>query len=74
MRQLNVKLDDVVMQRLDNIAKLTDRTKNYYAKQAIMQYLEDLEDGARAEKTLEKIARGEEEVYSYEEVMKENGL
>ncbi|MGH7935950.1 MAG: type II toxin-antitoxin system RelB family antitoxin [Chthoniobacterales bacterium] len=30
--------------RLDNLAKETGRTKSYYAKLAIRQYLEDRED------------------------------
>jgi RHH-type rel operon transcriptional repressor/antitoxin RelB len=35
--------------RLDDLAKRTGRTKSYYARQAIVEHLEDLEDYYLAE-------------------------
>lgn len=41
---LAVRLDEAIEKRLDNLAKKTGRTKTYYVREAVMEYLEDLED------------------------------
>ena len=41
---LALRLPPEVEKRLDNLAKLTGRTKSYYARQAILEYIDDLED------------------------------
>ena len=41
---LAIRLDPVVEARLDALAKSTGRTKSFYAREAIMEHLEDLED------------------------------
>lgn len=51
---LSIRLDPEVEQRLDALAKLTGRTKSFYARELIEGNLEDLEDRYLAESRLEK--------------------
>ena len=51
---LAIRLPAEVEDRLDALAKATGRTKTYYAREAILAYLEDLEDTYLAEKRLEE--------------------
>ena len=41
---LSVKLPADVESRLDQLAKATGRTKTFFARQAIVEHLDDLED------------------------------
>jgi RHH-type transcriptional regulator, rel operon repressor / antitoxin RelB len=41
---LGIRLDPELEKRLERLAKETGRSKSYYAKLAIRQYLEDRED------------------------------
>lgn len=71
---LAIRLPQEVEQRLDALAKNTGRTKTFYARRAILEYLDDLEDIYMAEKTLEDIKSGKEKIYSLSEVGKRLGL
>ncbi|HEV2199813.1 MAG TPA: TraY domain-containing protein [Bryobacteraceae bacterium] len=51
---LSIRLDTEVERRLDALAKLTGRTKSFYARELIEGNLEDLEDRYLAESRLEK--------------------
>ena len=50
---LALRLEPQLEQKLENLAKKTGRTKSYYAKQAINQFLEDQEDYLIAMERLE---------------------
>jgi len=54
MMPITVRLGDSVEKRLDELAKLTGRTKTYYIRQALEEKLDDLEDLYTAEHRLEK--------------------
>ena len=41
---LTVRLPKEIEDRLERLARETGRTKTYYARQAILEYLDDLED------------------------------
>jgi RHH-type transcriptional regulator, rel operon repressor / antitoxin RelB len=41
---LGVRLDPELEERLDMLARSTGRTKSYYAREAIREYVEDRED------------------------------
>jgi RHH-type rel operon transcriptional repressor/antitoxin RelB len=56
---LAIRLPADIEARLEALAKATGRTKTYYACEAILEHLEDLEDTFLAEKTLEQLRRGE---------------
>ena len=41
---LALRLPPKIEKRLDNLAKKTGRTKSFYAREAILRHIEDLED------------------------------
>ncbi|MCP3869350.1 MAG: ribbon-helix-helix protein, CopG family [Gammaproteobacteria bacterium] len=51
---LAIRLPPEIEQRLTELATQTGRTKTYYARQAILLYLDDLEDTYLALKRLER--------------------
>jgi len=70
---LALRLPEEVENRLDQLAKRTGRTKSFYAREAILEHIEDLEDIYLAEQEFEEIRRGAP-TYSLDEVEKELGL
>jgi RHH-type rel operon transcriptional repressor/antitoxin RelB len=70
VNMLAIRLDPEIEERLDQLAKKTGRTKTYYAREAILEHLEDMEDYYLAIETLQKPGR----IYSREEVKRELGL
>jgi RHH-type rel operon transcriptional repressor/antitoxin RelB len=71
---LAVRLPADIEKRLDALAKATGRSKSFYVREAILEYLEDLEDIYLAEEVLVRVRRGEERTYPIEEVEKRLGL
>jgi RHH-type transcriptional regulator, rel operon repressor / antitoxin RelB len=68
-RMLALRLPPDIEKRLDKLAAKTGRTKSFYAREAILSYIEDLEDTylarARLEHpkrrwSLEELARGDD--------------
>ncbi len=57
---LGLRLEPELEQRLESLAKATGRTKSYYAREAIEQFLEDREDYLKGISVLERLERGEE--------------
>ncbi|MBO6535556.1 MAG: ribbon-helix-helix protein, CopG family [Balneolaceae bacterium] len=51
---ITVRLGESVEKRLDQLAKLTGRTKTYYIRQALVEKLDELEDLYIAEQRLEQ--------------------
>ena len=70
----SIRLDPATEQRLDRLAARTGRTKAYYLRELIENGLDDLEDYYLAGATMERVRKGEEKVYSTEEVRKDLGL
>jgi RHH-type transcriptional regulator, rel operon repressor / antitoxin RelB len=71
---LAIRLPQSVEKRLEKLARRTGRTKSFYAREAILQHLEDLEDMYLAERALERIRNGEDDAIPLEEVMKRHGM
>jgi len=71
---LAIRLPEKIEKRLDRLAKRTGRTKTYYAREAILKHLEDLEDLYIAEKRLADIRAGRTRTIPLEEVMRRHGL
>lgn len=67
---LAIRLDAELEERLARLAKKTGRTKTFYAREAIEQHLEDLEDYYLALEALQKPGR----VYTAEEAKRELGV
>jgi RHH-type rel operon transcriptional repressor/antitoxin RelB len=71
---LAIRLPATIEKRLDRLAKRTGRTKTFYAREAILQHLEDLEDIYFAEKELEAVRSGRVQTVPLDEVMRRYGL
>jgi RHH-type rel operon transcriptional repressor/antitoxin RelB len=71
---LAIRLPAEVEARLEAMAKATGRTKTFYAREAILEHLDDLEDLYLAEQRLIDIRAGKEGTLPLEEVMKRYGL
>jgi RHH-type transcriptional regulator, rel operon repressor / antitoxin RelB len=71
---LAIRLPEKIEKRLDRLAKRTGRTKTYYAREAIVQHLEDLEDIYYAEKALADIRSGRSKPIPLAEVMRRYGV
>lgn len=71
---LAIRLPAEIEDRLDALAKATGRTKTFYAREAILEYIDDLEDVYLAEKRLEDIRAGRTKTISLEKIMKRHGM
>jgi len=71
---LALRLPEDIESRLDKLAKATGRTKSFYAREAILEHLADLEDLYLAEKRLAKARTGKSKTYSLNAVEQELGL
>jgi RHH-type transcriptional regulator, rel operon repressor / antitoxin RelB len=71
---LAIRLPPEIEQQLSDLAKRTGRTKTFYAREAILTHLEDLEDLYIAEKALDEFYASGEKTVSLDQVRKELGL
>jgi RHH-type rel operon transcriptional repressor/antitoxin RelB len=71
---LAIRLPRSIEKRLERLARRTGRTKTYYAREAILQHLEDLEDLYLAEAALERIRTGEERTIPLKDVLKRHAV
>ncbi len=69
-----VRLPEELSNRLVALAERTDRSRSFYIRKALEIHLDELEDIYLAENTLERVRRGEEPMYSLDEVERELGL
>lgn len=68
---LAIRLPAEVESRLDALAKATGRTKTFYAREAILEHLDDLEDLYLAERELAAVRAGKSKTMPLEDVMKQ---
>ncbi|CAN7455047.1 DUF6290 family protein [Phyllobacterium sp. LjRoot231] len=66
-KQTAIRLPDETYERLQALAAKTGRTATFYMRQAIEEYLDDLEDLYLAEQATLRLNRGEDQVLSAEE-------
>ena len=71
---LAIRLPSEIESRLEALALATGRTKTFYAREAILEHLDDLEDLYLAEQRLIEIRAGRSKTYSLEEVEQHLGL
>lgn len=71
---LAIRLPEDVETRLACLARDTGRTKTFYAREAIIAHIEDLEDLYLAEKRLIEYRAGRSKSYSLDEVERSLGL
>lgn len=71
---LAIRLPREIEDRLGELARRTGRTKTFYAREAILEHLDDLEDLYLAEEVLARIRSGEERTWTLDEVERNLGL
>lgn len=71
---LAIRLPADIEKRLDRLARRSGRTKTWYARQAILAHLDDLEDLQVAEERLRALREGRSRTYTQEEIERELGL
>jgi RHH-type rel operon transcriptional repressor/antitoxin RelB len=71
---LAIRLPKEIESRLEALATATGRTKTFYARQAILEYLDDLEDLYLAEQRLADLRAGHTSAIPLEDIMKMHGL
>ena len=71
---LAIRLPADIEERLEHLAKATGRTKTCYAREAILQHLEDLEDLYLAEQRLIELRAGRSRTHTLDEVERDLGL
>jgi RHH-type rel operon transcriptional repressor/antitoxin RelB len=71
---LAIRLPEGIEERLNVLAKETGRTKTFYVREAILEYLDDLEDAYLAEKRTTDIQAGRSKPIPLKDVMKRYDL
>ena len=71
---LEIELPADVEERLDRLAKATGRTKTFYAREAILEHLNDLEDLYLAERRLIDNRAGNSRTYTLKALERQLGL
>lgn len=67
---LAIRLPQSIEKRLEKLARRTGRTKTYYAREAILRHLEDLEDLYEAERASKLIRSGKMHTIPLKKIMK----
>ncbi len=71
---LAINLPTEIETRLEALAQTTGRTKEFYAREAILEHLDDLEDLYLAEQRLRDNRAGRSKTLTLEEVERDLGL
>ena len=71
---VGVRVPDEIDERLNNLARVTGRSKSYYIREALIEHLTDLEAVYLADHVKEQIRKGKEKVSPLEDVEKRLGL
>ena len=71
---LAIRLPAEIEERLNNLSKRTGRSKSFFAREAILQHLDNLEDLYLAEQVVQRIRSGDEETATLDEVDARLGL
>ena len=74
MATLTLRLPDDINHRLDTLAAATGRTKTYYAREALEQYIENMEDVYLAEAALERHRKANSQTISHQQLGAELGF
>jgi RHH-type rel operon transcriptional repressor/antitoxin RelB len=69
-----IRLPVEIEARLEQLAKRTGRSKTYYAREAILAYLDEHEDRYMAEQVLARINSGDEKTLALDDVEARLGL
>jgi RHH-type transcriptional regulator, rel operon repressor / antitoxin RelB len=71
---LAIRFPPEIEERLEKLAKLTGRTKTFYAREAILEHIEDLEDYYLAARVAKRVAEGKEGTVPMDDVERMIGV
>jgi RHH-type rel operon transcriptional repressor/antitoxin RelB len=71
---LAIRISKEIEERLERLAQKTGRTKTFYAREAILEHIEDLEDYYLAAEVLARVRKGKEKTVAIEALIKRYGL
>jgi RHH-type rel operon transcriptional repressor/antitoxin RelB len=71
---LALRLPEDIEHRLAELARRTGRTKSFYAREAILTHLEDLEDAYLAQARAEAFHRSGEAAIPLDQVLDDDGI
>ncbi len=71
---LALRLPEDIERRLEALAKRSGRSKSFYAREAILEHLDDLEAAYLSDEILKRIESGQEQTHTLEDLEKELGL
>ncbi len=71
---LSVRVPDEIEKRLAQLAAKTGRSKSFYAREALVAHIDDLEDVYLGEKRLEDVRAGKDAVHPLADLAAEYGL
>lgn len=74
MVMLALRLPKDIEQRLEALAKRTGRSKSFYAREAILEHLDDLEAVYLSDEILKRVETGQEQTYTLDELERELDL
>ncbi|MDE2926778.1 MAG: DUF6290 family protein [Acidobacteriota bacterium] len=68
---LSIRIPEEIDARLERLAKEAGQTKSAYAREAILEKIEEMEDLHLAEQVLERVRNGDEKVVTSEEMWRD---
>jgi RHH-type transcriptional regulator, rel operon repressor / antitoxin RelB len=71
---LALRLPPEIEARLAELAKRTGRTKTFYAREAILRHLDEIEDLYLAESRLEDLRNGRSELIPLNDLLRRHGV
>ncbi|HCC36448.1 MAG TPA: CopG family transcriptional regulator [Treponema sp.] len=74
MVSMSFRIPEEMMERLNNLAHITGRSKTYYVQEAVQEKISELEIIYLAKQRAENVRSGKSKTYTLDEVIAENGL
>lgn len=74
MNAITIRLPEEIQKRLLELSKKTGRSKSFYVREALVEYLEDMEDIYLADKNMVDLKAKKIHTIPLEDVMKEYDL
>jgi len=71
---LALRLPEEIERRLEALAKRTGRSKSFYAREALLEHLDDLESAYLSDGVMGRIESGVEQTFTLDELERELGL
>jgi len=71
---LALRLPEDIERRLEALSRRSGRSKSFYAREAILEHLDNLEAAYLSDEILKRVENGEEKTLTLDELERELGL